>query len=62
MTTFGPQLIGQTEKALDAILRRLLAGTGLTEPEWVTLRIAGQNRDGADLSGLVGDRAHFPDA
>ena len=38
--TFGTQLIGQTEKALNAILGRELAGTGLTEPQWVTLTIA----------------------
>jgi DNA-binding MarR family transcriptional regulator len=37
---FGTQLIGQTEKTLNAILGRLLAGTGLTEPQWVTLTVA----------------------
>src|SRR5712691_4218526 len=36
---FGTQVIGQTEKALNAILDRLLAGTGLTEPQWVTLTL-----------------------
>jgi DNA-binding MarR family transcriptional regulator len=34
---FDQRLIGQTEKAMNAILDRLLAGTGVTEPEWVTL-------------------------
>ncbi len=38
--TFGTQVIGQAEKALNAILDRQLAGTGLTEPQWVTLTIA----------------------
>jgi hypothetical protein len=38
--TFSTQLIGQTEKTLNAILDRLLAGPGLTEPQWVTLTIA----------------------
>ena len=38
--TFGTQLIGQTEKALNAILDRHLAETELTEPQWVTLTIA----------------------
>ena|ERR1700694_4257297 len=38
--TFGTQVIGQTEKALNAILNRLLAPTGLTEPQWVTLTVA----------------------
>src|SRR5216684_9213022 len=37
---FGTQVIGQTEKALNAILDRMLAGTGLTEPQWVTLTLA----------------------
>jgi hypothetical protein len=37
---FSPQLLGQTEKALNAILARLLADSGLSEPEWVTLSIA----------------------
>ena len=38
--TFSTQLIGQTEKTLNAILGRLLAGTGLSEPQWVTLTVA----------------------
>ncbi|MDH2414232.1 MarR family transcriptional regulator [Nocardioides sp. CER19] len=62
MPTFGPQLIGETEKTLGAILRRNLDGTGLTEPEWVTLRLAAQNERRGDLATLVADRAHFPDA
>lgn len=36
---FGTQVIGQTEKTLNAILERLLAGTGITEPQWVTLTL-----------------------
>lgn len=39
-TEFGTQLIGRTEKALNAILERQLAGTGLTEAQWVTLTLA----------------------
>ena len=38
--TFTPQLIGQTEKALNAILYRQLQGTGVAEPQWVTLVLA----------------------
>jgi DNA-binding MarR family transcriptional regulator len=38
-TPFGTQVIGQTEKALGAILDRLLAGTGLNERQWVTLTV-----------------------
>jgi hypothetical protein len=37
--TFSPKAIGETEKALNAILDRQLAGTGLTEPQWVTLTL-----------------------
>ena len=38
--TFSTQLLGQTEKTLNAILDRLLEGTGVDEPQWVTLTIA----------------------
>jgi hypothetical protein len=38
--TFGTQIIGQTERALGALLDRQLAGTGLTAPQWVTLTLA----------------------
>src|ERR1700712_1078197 len=61
MTTFGPQLIGETEKTLQALLRRALAGTGLDERQWVALRVAGQP-DGTALRERVSDRAHFDDA
>jgi hypothetical protein len=36
---FSTQVIGQTEKALNAILDRELAGTGVTERQWVTLTL-----------------------
>ena len=64
-TPFGPRLIGETEKTLNAVLRRLLDGTGLTEPQWVTLRLAEQldgTVDADDLAAAVADRAHFADA
>jgi hypothetical protein len=54
--TFGTQVIGQTEKALNAILDRQLAGTGLTEPQWVTLTltvISGGTVDREELIGRV---------
>jgi hypothetical protein len=38
--TFSPQVLGLAEKTLNAILDRQLAGTGLTEPQWVTLTLA----------------------
>ncbi len=34
------RVIGQAEKTLGAILNRQLAGTGLTEPQWVILTLA----------------------
>ena len=64
-TPFGPQLIGETEKTLNALLLRHLDGTGLTEPQRVTLRLSDQFDGTVDTDGLVavvGDRAHFPDA
>lgn len=64
-TPFGSQLIGETEKTLNALLRRFLDGTGLTEPQWVTLRLAGLldgTVDGDGLAAAVADRAHFADA
>ena len=64
-TPFGPQLIGETEKTLNALLHRFLQGTGLTEPQWVTLRLAGGLDGSVDADGLataVADRAHFSDA
>lgn len=61
---FGPRLIGETEKTLNALLRRYLAGTGLTEPQWVTLRLADALDGSVDADGLavaVADRAHLLD-
>jgi hypothetical protein len=55
---FGPQLIGQTEKTLQALLRRALAGTGLTERHWVALRLAAQP-DGSTLRDRIADQAKF---
>jgi hypothetical protein len=64
-TPFGPQLIGETEKTLNALLRRFLEGTGLSEPQWVTLRLADALDGSVDADGLalaVRDRAHFSNA
>jgi len=38
--TISTRVIGQAEKTLNAILGRQLAGTGLTEPQWVILTLA----------------------
>jgi DNA-binding MarR family transcriptional regulator len=62
---FGTQLIGQTEKALNAILDRELTGTGLTEPQWVTLTIAvmsGGTVDSAALANRVAGALKVSDA
>ncbi|MEX1079860.1 MAG: hypothetical protein WED09_12230 [Homoserinimonas sp.] len=62
---FGPQLIGQTEKTLNALLKTIL-GDQLTEAQWVTLRIAQllESRISSNdaLARAVSDRAHFSDA
>lgn len=62
-TAFGPQLIGETEKALNAILERLLEGTELSESSWVVLRLAEQlgATDRAALVDAVIGRAHLAD-
>ncbi|MGZ4165819.1 MAG: MarR family transcriptional regulator [Solirubrobacteraceae bacterium] len=37
--TFTPQVLGEAEKALNAILVRELAGPGLSEHQWITLQL-----------------------
>jgi len=62
---FGPVLLGQTEKTLQALLRRTLEGTALNEQQWVTLRLANMLAGELDRAGLiaaVNDRAKFEDA
>ena len=64
-TPFGPQLIGETEKTLNALLARYLDEPELTEPQWVTLRVTSMLDGTVDADGLaaaVSDRAHFADA
>lgn len=61
---FGPQLIGETEKSLNAHLRQVLEGPGLSEPQWVAMRLADQLPLGAveaDLVSALAGRAHFSD-
>ncbi|HEX8053728.1 MAG TPA: MFS transporter [Thermoleophilaceae bacterium] len=38
--TFGAPVIGQTEKALSAILERQLSGTDLNQPAWIALSVS----------------------
>jgi hypothetical protein len=52
--TFSAAALGQTEKALNAILERHLAGTGLTEPQWVTLVLTVTGDPTADRDELAG--------
>jgi hypothetical protein len=62
---FGTALIGQTEKALNAILDRQLAGTGITEPQWVTLTltvVGGGAVDRAELIRRVSGATRFSHA
>jgi DNA-binding MarR family transcriptional regulator len=52
--TLNTAVIGLTEKALNAILGRQLAGTGLTEPQWVTLTLTVNSRGTLDADQLIG--------
>ena len=64
-TPFSPQLLGQTEKTLNAILDRELAATGLTEPEWVTLVLTvaiGETIERDQLIGRVADAVKVGEA
>jgi DNA-binding MarR family transcriptional regulator len=51
--TFSAQLLGQTEKAANAILERLLAEPGLTEPQWVILSITVMSGGTLDRHRLI---------
>ncbi len=51
------QLIGQTEKAMNAILNRMLAGA-VTEPQWVTLVLTARSSGSADRDQFSGSAAH----
>lgn len=62
MIPFGPQLIGQTEKALNALLQSVLSGRDLAEREWVTLRLASQFDGVGELDAFVAERLHDPEA
>lgn len=49
---FGAQLIGRTEKSLDALLSGVLDGSGLSEPEYVALRVC-SDRQGASRADIT---------
>ncbi|MGH3404989.1 MAG: hypothetical protein ACRDRJ_21165 [Streptosporangiaceae bacterium] len=61
-TVLSPSIVGQAEKAHGAVLRKVLAGTGLDERQWITVQFAdgagaGISRD--DLIGRVSAAAKF---
>ena len=51
------QLIGQTEKTMNAILNRLLADA-VTEPQWVTLVLTARSGGSAGRDQFTGTVAH----
>lgn len=60
--TFGPRLIGETEKSLNAILDRHLSADGLTEQHWITLSFAAMSSDpvcASELAKEIASRAKF---
>ncbi|CAL9396087.1 hypothetical protein SUDANB121_01366 [Nocardiopsis dassonvillei] len=61
MIPFGARLIGQTEKTLNALLASVLAGSGLSEPHWVALRLTERFDGPGDLSEHIRDRSRLPD-
>jgi hypothetical protein len=40
LATLNPSIVGQAEKAHNAVLDRVLAGTSLDEHQWITLQLA----------------------
>jgi len=56
--TLTPQVIGQAEKTLNAILDRLLAGPGLTEAQWITLTLTAAGGGAGGRGQLVTQVAH----
>src|SRR5439155_1346742 len=57
-TTLSPQIIGQAEKTLNAILYRLLAGPGLTEAQWITLTLIVAGGESTSRDQLAAQVAH----
>src|SRR5260370_3210143 len=56
--TLPPQVMGQAEKTLNAILYRLLAGPGLTEAQWITLTLTAGGAGSAGRGQLLAKVAH----
>ena len=51
--TLNPQIIGQTERALGALMNKVLATAGGTFPQWVALTITAGADDGIDQERLI---------
>jgi hypothetical protein len=51
--SFSPQLLGETEKTLNAILDRQLAGTELTELHWIALSLTVADGGASGRDALV---------
>lgn len=60
MIPFGPRLMGQTEKALNRVLQRILEHHDLGEPQWVTLRLAQDRRPAGSLADFVAGEGQYP--
>jgi hypothetical protein len=63
--TISTRVIGQAEKTLNAILGRQLAGTGLTEPQWLILTLAvtsGGSADRDQFTRMVADALKISEA
>ena len=61
MIAFGPQLIGRTEKALNALLAVALADEDLVETQWVALHLAERSDRSRTLPALLYDTTYAPD-
>jgi hypothetical protein len=51
--TLSPQIIGQTERALGALMNSVLATTGGTFPQWIALTITAGADDRIDRERLI---------
>lgn len=63
LATLNPSIVGQAEKAHNAVLDRVLAGTTLDERQWITLQLAiatGGAVRVSDLISRVSGAAKFP--
>jgi hypothetical protein len=60
--TLNPSIVGQAEKAHNAVLKKVLSGTGLDEHQWITVQLAigaGGSVARSDLVSRVAAAAKF---